>query len=182
MKDINVVRLSGTIFWSKLDDRQSFSMLRVGLKLNNGSSVFCTINNPTTKAYDEIKPGNKLIIANAWLDTWERENGDSEIQIRAYDSGTQFFGKDSALLDMNSVTVVGTVLDYQEENAVIEMTGERNPKTNQWAKRKTTVKIGNTYENINGKKILLEGKISSVDVEGKSKLVVEADYDKIKIL
>lgn len=178
MKDINTVRLSGTIFWSKLDERQSFSLLRVGLKLNSGDSVFCTISNPKIKEYELVKPGNKLLIVNAWLDTWTERN---ELQIKAYDSGIQLFKRDAVLPDINEVTIVGTVVAYEGEHAHIEMVGERNPKTGKWSKRIATVKIGGEYKNIEGNRILIQGKVASVATDGKTKAIIETSYDKINI-
>ncbi len=178
MKDINTVRLSGTIFWSKLDERQSFSMLRVGLKLASGDGVFCTINNPKIKEYELVKPGNKLLIVNAWFDTWAERD---ELQIKTYDSGTQLFKRDTVLPDINEVTIVGTVVAYEGEHARIEMIGERNPKTGKWSKRVATVKIGDKYDNIEGNRILIQGKVASVTTDGKTKAIIESSYDKINI-
>lgn len=182
MKDLNLVRLTGSIFWSKLDDRQTFSVLRVGVKLANGSSAFISINNPNTKEYDAIKAGNKIMVTTGWLDTWEKKEGGSEVQIKANGNGVAFFAKEKALADMNSVAIVGKVLSYSGDTAIIEMVGDRNPKTNQFSVRKTSVKIGNTYKDITGNRIILEGKVNSVDVDGKGKLSIDADYDKITLL
>lgn len=181
MKDINQVALSGTIFWSKLDDRQSYSVLRLGIKLSSGSSAFVSINNPSIKTYDITKAGNKVAL-RGWLDTWEKKEGGSEVQIKANDNGVAFFPKEKALADMNSVAIVGKIVSYVGDSAVVEMVGDRNPKTNQPSMRKATVKIGDTYKDIINSKIMLEGKVVSVDIDGKSKLSIDADYDKITLL
>jgi len=183
LKDINTINLSGTIFWSKLDDRQSFSLLRIGMKLESGDAVFISINNPRTKAYDLIKPGNKVILANAWLDLWTKKDNSADIQIKGYDSHIQFLPKNTAIFGLNEITIVGTVVDYSGEFATIEMVGDRNPKTGQYARRKAIVKIGDKYKDINGKKIFLQARVTSIKKEdGKSTIVVEAFYDKIIIL
>lgn len=182
MKDLNLCRLTGVIFWSKLDDRQTYSVLRLGIKLANGGSAFISVNNPTTKAYDAIKAGNKVVVANGWLDTWEKKEGGSEVQIKANDSGVAFFSKEKALADMNSVAMVGKVVSYSGDTAVIEMVGDRNPKTNQFTTRKAAVRIGDTYKDLVGTKIMLEGSVVSIEEEGKSKLSIQASYDKITVL
>jgi hypothetical protein len=81
MRDINSVILSGSIFWWKLDDRQTYSTLRLGIKLANGGSCFVMINNPLIKGHDMTKAGNKVTI-NGYLDTWTKEDGTSEITIK----------------------------------------------------------------------------------------------------
>lgn len=182
LKDTNSIRLSGTVFWSKLDDRQSFSMLRVGIKLNDGTVAFATISNPNTKSYESLKPGNKIILNNAWLDIWQRQDGREELQLKAYDSHCQFFAKDVDLPDLNEVTLIGKVISYTDEEVFIEMLGERNPKTGQYASRRAIVKIGDQYKDIKGKKIFLQAKIASVDIgSGKTRMVIAADYNKINI-
>ena len=190
MRDINVCRLSGEIFWSKLDDNQSYSTLRLGIKLQNGGTVFCTVSNPSVKEYEIIKAGNKVLITGGYLDTWEKQDGTSELQIKSNDSGIQFFPKEKALSDVNIVTIVGTIKNMDNDTAIMEMVGERNPKTQQWTIRKARIKIGDTYKSISGSKIMIEGKVTSVDVpvtvDGKekkvSKLVIDAMYDKIIVL
>ena len=181
MRDTNLVSLTGTIFWSKLDDRQTFSTLRLGLKLENGSSVFISISNPSSKAYDITKAGNKVLMTEGWMDTWEKQDNISEVVIRCYDTFVQFFPKDKALSDINEVSITGKIVSYSEDTAVIEMVGDKNPKTQQYTVRKASVKIGDSYSNIINSKINLKGKLISVDLDGKSKLVVEALYDKIII-
>jgi hypothetical protein len=183
MKDLNQVRLTGTIFWSKLDDRQTYSLLRLGIKLLNGSSCFVTVNNPSTKSYDIVKTGNKIVLTNGMLDTWDKDDGSSEIMIKANDSGISFFPKEKALADYNSVSLIGKVLSIDGDTVVLEMVGERNPKTDKPTIRKAKVKIGDTYTpDIVGTRIMLEGKVTSVDIGGKSKLSITADYDKIVML
>jgi len=179
MRDINSVKLSGVIFWSKLDDRQTFTLLRLGLKLDNGASIFCTISNPDTKVYDSVKPGNKILLGGAWLDYWE-ERG--ETQVKSYGSTVQFFNKESGVNGLNQFTILGKVITYEGDTVLVEMIGDKNPKTGQWSRRKAKVKIGDKYKDIIGKKILIQGELTSVDVDRKSKLVVEADYAKINIL
>jgi hypothetical protein len=183
MKDLNQVRLTGTIFWSKLDDRQTYSILRLGIKLLNGNSCFLTVNNPNSKAYDIVKTGNKIVLTGGVIDTWEKEDKTTELLIKTNDAGISFYPKEKALSDFNSVALVGKVIAYSEDTATIEMTGERNPKTDKPTIRKAKIKIGDTFtESIVGSRIMLEGKVTSVDVGGKSKLVIVADYDKINIL
>jgi hypothetical protein len=182
MRDCNLVRLTGTIFWSKLQDRQTYSVLRLGVKLASGASAFVSVNNPSTKAYDATKAGNKIAITTGFLDTWEKKEGGSEVQIKANDAGVAFFPKEKSLADMNSVAIVGKILSYTGDSAVIEMVGERNPKTNQPSVRKATVKIGDSYKDIVNNKIMLEGQIVSEEIDGKSKLSIQADYNKITIL
>ena len=182
MKDLNLVRLAGEIFWSKLDDRQTYSILRVGMRLPDGTSAFVSVNNPSVKGHDATKAGNKVLIAQGAMDVWDKPDGTSEIQIKANDAGVQFFPKEKALADMNSVAIIGKILSYSDDTALIEMYGERNPKTNQPSVKKTRVKIGDSYKHIVGNKIMLEGKIVSTEIEGKSKLSIEADYSKITVL
>lgn len=182
MKDLNLVRFAGEIFWSKLDDRQSYSILRVGVKLVDGNSAFVNVNNPSVKGHDVTKAGNKILIAQGALDLWEKQDGTSEVQIKANDAGVAFFPKEKALADINSVAVIGKVLEYVGDTALIEMYGERNPKTNQPSIKKARIKIGDSYKDIIGNKIMLEGKIVSTEVEGKSRLTIEADYSKITVL
>lgn len=182
MKDLNLVRMSGSIFWSKLDDRQTYSVLRVGVKLDSGGSAFMSVNNPSTSDYEAVKSGNKVILSSGWLDLWEKKEGGTEVQVKTNGNGVQFFPKEKALPSLNSVSIVGKVISYSGDMATIEMYGDRNPKTNQPSIRKAEVKIGDTYKDIINSRIMLEGKITSVEVEGKSKLVIQADYDKICIL
>ena len=181
MRDMNNVRLTGSIFWSKLDEKQTYATLRLGVKLGNGGSVFVTVNNPNTKAHDLVKSGNKVLI-NGWFDTWKKEDGSAEIQIKANDSGVAFFPKEKALADLNHVSIVGKILGYTGDSAVIEMIGDRNPKTDKPTVREAKIQIGDTFGSIVGSKIILDGKVAPVEIEGKSKLVVAADYDKITIV
>lgn len=183
MRHCNTVKLSGTIFWSKLDDRQTYTTLRMGIKLGNGGSAFVTVNNPSAKGYEITKPGNKVLITNGWLDTWEKQDGTSEVQIKASDSSVQFFGKEKAIADINYISIVGKILAIDEEYAIVEMIGDRNPKTNQPAIRKAKIKIGEGYnqEAVNSQ-LYTEGTITSVEIEGKSKILIQADYNKTTIL
>lgn len=182
MRDQNLVRLTGTIFWSKLDDRQTYTVLRLGLKLGDSTSVFCTVNNPDTKVYDLIKSGNKVLITNGWLDTWDKQDGTSEVQIKANGNNIAFFPKEKVIADINHVSIVGKVLSYSEDSAQIEMIGDRNPKTDKPSVRKAKIKIGDSFKEIAGTKIVLDGRITAPEVDGKSKLVIEADYDKISVI
>jgi len=184
MKDVNTVRLTGTIFWQKLDDRQSFSILRLGLKTTSGDSCFLTVSNPSTKAYDILKPGNKVVLTAGMIDTWVKEDGSTELQIKANDSGIMFFPKEKALTDFNSVSVVGKIVALEPDGlATVEMVGDRNPKTDKPTIRKAKINIGPEFKDgIVGSRIMLEAKVTSTEVEGKSKLAFKADYDKILIL
>ena len=74
------------------------------------------------------------------------------------------------------------MLSYSGDTAVIEMVGDRNPKTDKPSVRKASFKIGDSFSELEGKKIILEGKIVSTEVDGKLKLSVEADYSKTSIL
>ena len=182
MKDINSVRLSGEVFWSKLNDRQTFKMLQLGIKLSSGDSVFCVVNNPDDTNQD-LK-GTKALLTTAWFDTWEREDGDV-IQIKCYASGIQFFPREARLQEMNDVTIIGNVISYNPESGEcqIEMVGERSPKTNQWSKRKTTVVIDSGRSDIVGSKILLQAEVKSEEIaEGKSKMIIVAKEDRVTIL
>ena len=183
MKDINSVMLSGIIFWSKLDDRQSFSILRTGVSLPESGPVFVSISNPQEKAYEKIKPGNKILVSNSWLDIWEKNTGESELLLKAYGTGVDFFPKEKALPEINEVTILGTIKNYIDGLADIELVGDRNPKTGKFAIRKAVINIGNTYQkDIIGDKIFLKGKVSSAEKEGKKTiLVIEPYYDKINI-
>ena len=182
MKDQNIVRLTGSIFWSKLDEKQTYATLRLGLKMANGGSLFVTINNPSIKSHEALKAGNKILIASGFLDTWDKEDGTSEVQIKANDAGVAFFPKEKALADLNHVSVIGKVISYAEDSVMVEMTGDRNPKTDKPTLRKAKIKVGDSFGEIVGSKIILDGKLAPIDVAGKSKLVVEAIYDQITIV
>ena len=182
MKDMNNVRLTGNIFWSKLDEKQTYTTLRLGVKLLNGDSAFVTVNNPDTKNYALVKAGNKVLI-NGWFDTWDKEDGTSEVQIKANNTGAYFFPAEKALADINHVSIIGKVLDYAGASATIEMVGERNPKTDKPTIRKVKVQIGDTFKDIVGSKIILDGGISNLPAEGgKNKLVIMAEYNKITVV
>jgi len=182
MRDINSVILSGEIFWAKLDDRQTYSTLRIGLKLSGGGSCFATINNPLVKGHDMTKAGNKVTI-NGYLDTWNKEDGTSELQIKCSGANADFYPKEKALSDYNHLVVAGKISSYEGDSVIVEMAGERNPKTDKPTLRKAKIKIGDTFEfEIAGSKIFLMGKLVSTEIEGKSKLGAEADYSKVSIL
>ena len=184
MKDINAIRLSGSIFWSKLDDRQTFSLLRLGIGLEERGGVFAVVNNPSEKSYESIKPGNKVVLTNAWLDIWEKQDGSSELQIKVNGNGVVFFPKEKVISGINEVTILGTVKELKDNMATIEMVGDRSPKTGKFAIRSTIINIGEEYtEKIIGNKILLKGEISSVEDDNKkSHLIINADYSTINIL
>ncbi len=182
MRDINNVILSGTVFWSKLDDKQTYSVLRLGIKLGNGGSCFAAINNPLVKGHDMTKSGNKVTI-NGYVDTWAKEDGTNDLQIKCSGANADFYPKEKALSDYNQVTICGRILKYEGDTATIEMAGERNPKTDKVTMRKAQVKIGDSFEfEIAGQKIFLMGKVASSEIEGKSKIAIEGDYTKISIL
>lgn len=184
MKDSNSVRLTGSIFWSKLDEKQTYATLRLGVKLESGGSVFVTVNNPNTKAHDLVKAGNKVLIANGWFDTWDKPDGTSETQIKANDSGVAFFPKEKVLAHLNHVSIIGKVLSYSGEDAIVEMWGDRNPKTDKPTIRKVKIKIGDSFkaEQIVNNKIILDGSVEAIEVEGKSKLVIAANYATVTIV
>ena len=182
MRDVNSIILSGTIFWSKLDNKQSYTILRLGIKLEDGGSCFVTINNPLVKGYDMTKAGNKVTI-NGFLDTWSKEDGTNELTIKCNGANADFYPKEKAIAGYNHVVIAGKILTYEGDSAMIEMAGERNPKTDKPTMRKAKVKIGDTFEfEIPGSKMLLMGKLVSTDVEGKSKVSIDADYAKISLL
>ena len=183
MKDINSVRVSGSIFWSKIDEYSNYSVLRLGIKLTNGSSVFATINNPKIKDYESTKQGNKVILTNAWFDTWEKDDGSCDLQIKAYDNGLALFQPEKVIANVNEVTILGKVIQQTADEVMIEMVGERNPKTNKWSIRKARVDIGNGFDNLIGQKILLNGTISStIGEDKKSILIIDAISENINIL
>jgi hypothetical protein len=182
MRDINIVRATGIIFWSKLDDHQSYTVLRLGVKLTSGQSFFCSVNNPSTKNYELIKAGNKVFISDGKLDLWVKENGEEEMQIKVNDSGIAFYPKDKALPDLNEVTIMGRVDSYEGDQATISMIGERNPKTDKPSVKKTKIKVGDALGSIMGSRIMLSGKLISTEVNGKSKVSVESNYASIMIL
>jgi hypothetical protein len=182
MKDINSVVFTSEIFWSKLDDRGTFSILRIGSKLQNGSAIFHMINNPTVKDYERIKGGNKTFVSSAFLDTWEKDDGTSDIVIKSNSYGVDFFPQEKVLPPINTAVILGKVLSYDESMAVIQMTGDRNPKTDQPTIRKVSVKIGDTFKDIINKRIYLSGEIVSIKNGIKSVMAINADYDKICIL
>ena len=184
MKDLNNVKLIGTIFFSKLNNKQSYSILNLGIKLSNGSSVFCAVNNPSVKDYEIIKSGNKVLVLGGYLDQWARDDGTIEQSLKCNDNGISFFPPEKALPEINEVFIVGEIMSMDGEIATIMMIGDRNPKTSKWTERKARIKIGETYKDKIGQKI------TSVDVpkivEGKerkiSKLVIEPVYDSIVLL
>jgi len=181
LKDINSVILSGTIFWSKLDDRQTWAVLRLGIALSTGDRVFCSVNNPYTKTYEVLKPGNKVLITNGHIDIWEKDNGISEVQIKANGNGVQFFPQEKAIMDINNVILLGKAIKYSNCEITLNIIGERNPKTDIPTERKAIVKVSDGYENTIDRKVLMQCQIKSESNDGKSKMVVEALYDKILI-
>ena len=183
MKDINSVRVSGSIFWSKVDEYSNYSVLRLGIKLGDGSSTFTTINNPKIKDYESTKPGNKVILTNGWFDTWEKDDGSNDLQVKAYDSGIALFAPEKVITPINEVTLLGKVLSQEDDSLTLELVGERNPKTNKWTIRKARVNINEDIGNVIGKKLLIYGKIASKTSEDKkSMLTIESLVGGINIL
>jgi hypothetical protein len=123
-----------------------------------------------------------VLIASGWLDTWEKQDGTSEVQIKANDSGVAFYSKEKALADINQVSILGKVLTYSQDSASIEMLGDRNPKTDKPSVRKASIKIGDTFGDIAGSRIMLDGRIATQEIDGKSKLTIEAIYNKISLI
>ena len=182
MKDVNLLRVTGTIFWSQLDDKGTYKILKLGFKLGSGATMFCAINNTSALPYESTKAGNKVVLTSAFVDTWDKKDGTSETVFKANQSSVAFFPKDKSIADVNSIVMIGKVIAYEGDWATIEMVGERNPKTDKPAVRKAKVKIGNSYGDLVGSRIMLEGSVASTEVEGKSKTHIEANYSTISIL
>jgi len=183
MKNINSCTLSGTIFWSKLDEKPTYSILRLGLKLGDGNSVFCIINNPRTKEYNIVKTGNKVFITNAWFDTWYKDDKTAEPQLKAYGYAVQFFAKEVGISNFNSFSILGKVVAEKPGYVVVEMEGDRNPKTEKRPKRRITVKIPEDMPSLSSKEVFINGEITCETLEGgKTKMLPQATYDKILVI
>ena len=183
MKNINSFTISGTIFWSKLDERSTYSILRLGLKLGDGNSIFCIINNPKIKEYNTVKTGNKILITNGWFDTWYKENNIAEPQLKAYGHSAQFFSKEISVANFNSFIILGKVVSEKPEYIVVEMEGDRNPKTEKRPKRIITVKVSKEISSLNNKTVFINGEIKCEKIDGgKTKMLLQSTYDKILIV
>lgn len=185
IKDQNSVSVSGKIFWSKLDERENFSMLRLGIDIGEGryNRVFVTISNPNEKAHQFVKNDNQVMLVGAWLDTWDKGNGDLELQLKAYDSNVQFYLPDKAIPHLNEVFLYGSVTSFKDGEAIFDCIGGRNPKTGEYTHRTVPVALGDDHGDLTGKKIMVRGTLGTEEIdEKKSKLKVFVDYDKINIL
>ena len=184
LKDQNSLMVSGKIFWSKLDERENYSTLRLGLDIGNGSynRIFATVSNPHEKAYQFVKNDNQVILMGAWLDTWKKEDGSKDMQIKAYDSNCQFYLPEVAIPRLNEVILYGKVDSFDEGFITLDCIGGRNPKTGQYSHRYVDIYIGSDYGDVSSKHILIRGTIGSEEVDGKNKLKVDVDYDKLHIM
>lgn len=183
IKDQNSVMVSGKIFWSKLDERENYSTLRLGMDIGNGSyhRIFSTVSNPHEKAYKFVKNDNQVMLMGAWLDTWKKEDGSKDLQLKAYDSNCQFYFPDVAIPHLNEVILYGKVESFKEGIITLDCIGGRNPKTSQYTHRYVDVYIGLDHGDPTDKHILIRGTLGSEDVDGKNKLKVNVDYDKLYI-
>lgn len=182
-RDLNSIRFTGSIFWSKLSQQINFSTLRLGVKLNNGISVFCLVTNPKITDYDITKTGNKILLSNGFLDTWIKDDSTKELQIKSYSSGVDFFKKEALLPDINDITILGKIIEQDGELITINIIGDKNPKTNQWSNRFIDIKIPKIADNLQGKRIFFKGFITSEDMGNhKTRMSISADYDKILII
>ena len=185
IKDKNDVTVSGKIFWSKLDERENYSILRLGIDIGEGNynRVFATISNPHEKAHQFVKNDNQIILMGAWLDVWNKDDGTSELQIKAYDSNCQFYLPEATIPHFNQVIIYGTVNKYEDNRITIDCIGNRNPKTGEYTHRYVYVDIEDTMGDIIGKKLLIRGTLGSEKIDEKrSVLKIFADYDKINIM
>ena len=185
LRDANSVNVSGKIFWSKLDEKTGFSMLRLGIDIGEGryNRVFVTVSNPHEKSYQFVKNDNQVIIIGGWLDTWNKDDGSMELQFKAYDSNIQFYTPDKVVPHLNEVMLYGSILNFNDGEAVLDCIGNRNPKTGEYTHRTIPITLGVGLEDVSNKKIMLRGILGTEEVsEKKSKLKVFVDYDKINIL
>jgi len=184
IKDQNFISVSGKIFWSKLDERDNYSTLRLGLDVGSGSynRVFVTVSNPHEKAYKFVKNDNKVILIGAWLDTWKKEDGSKDLQIKAYDSNCQFYLPDVPIPALNEVFIYGKVESFNDGLATIDCIGGKNPKTSQYTHRYMDIQIGTDHGDLKDKHLMLRGTLGAEDSGGKSKLIIEVDYDKFYIM
>ncbi len=185
IRDQNSVNVSGKIFWSKLDQKEGFSTLRLGLDVGEGTynRIFASIYNPNEKAHQFVKSNNQVMLIGAWLDTWIKKDGTRELQLKAYDSEVQFYLPDVKIPMINEVTLYGKATEYADGQCILICTGNKNPKTGEYAKRAVPISVGDTFGDVNDKKIFLTGKIGSEKVsEGQSTMKVFVDYDKIHLM
>ena len=184
LKDQNNIMVSGKIFWSKLDERESYSTLRIGIEIGSGSynRVFATISNPNEKAHAFVKSDNQVMLIGAWLDTWEKENGDKDLQIKAYDSNCQFYLPDATIPHLNEVLLYGKVISYNDEEALLDCIGGKNPKTGQYTHRHALLNINNDYGDLVDKKVMVRGTLGAESQNGKNKLIINIDYDNFNII
>ena len=185
IKDQNTVSLSGKIFWSKLDEKKDFSMLRLGIDVGEGryNRVFVTISNPHEKSYQFIKNDNQVMIIGVWLDTWKKDDGSLELQIKGYDSNVQFYLPEMVLPHLNDVLLYGSVMNYSDGEAVLDCIGGRNPKSGEYTHRTVPITLGEDLGDLTSKKIMIRGTLGTEEIdEKKSKLKVFVDYDKINIM
>jgi hypothetical protein len=184
IKDINTVVVSGKIFWSKLDERENYSTLRLGIDIGEGSynRIFATVSNPHEKAHQFVKTDNQVMLVGAWLDTWKKEDGTKDLQVKAYDSNCQFYLPEVRIPHMNEVTLYGKVDSYADGLVTLNCIGGRNPKTSQYTHRYMDINIGDSFGDVAGKKLFIRGSLGTEDIDGKGVLTISADYDKIYIM
>ena len=187
IKDQNSLMVSGKIFWSKLDERENYSTLRLGIDIGNGSynRIFATVSNPHEKAYKFVKNDNQVMLIGAWLDTWKKDDGSKDLQIKAYDSNCQFYLPEVTIPHLNELMLYGKVESFEEGLATLDCIGGKNPKTSQYTHRFIDVHLssdGSNTDDILGKHMLIRGTLGSEDVDGKNKLKVDVDYDKLHIM
>ena len=182
LRDINLLYASGSIFWSKLDERETFSILKLGLDLGDGKRVFTSISNPNEKAHNFTKAGNKAIILGGWFDIWTKKDGSQDLQIKGYDSNIQFYLPDAVIPALNDVTIYGKVEAYESGIATIDCIGGKNPKTSEYTHRKILMNIGNDRDDPTGKKIFIKGSLDIEKIGDQSKVRIIADYDNISVL
>lgn len=185
IKDQNSVNVSGKIFWSKLDEKENFSMLRLGMDIGEGryNRIFVTISNPHEKSYQFVKNDNQVMLMGAWLDTWNKNDGSMELQLKAYDSNVQFYTPEKVIPHLNEVILYGSVMNFNEGEAVLDCIGGRNPKTGEYTHRTVPVSVGDDLGDISSKKIMLRGTLGTEEIdEKKSQLKVFVDYDKINLM
>ena len=185
IRDINSTSVSGKIFWSKLDEKENFSMLRLGIDIGEGryNRVFVTVSNPHEKSYQFVKNDNQVMLIGAWLDTWEKNDGELELQLKAYDSNIQFYLPDKVIPHLNEVLLYGAVKQYNASEAIIDCIGGKNPKTGEYTHRTVPVDAGDSLGDIVGKKLMIRGTLGTEEIdEKKSKLKIFVDYDKINLM
>ena len=122
-----------------------------------------------------------MIITNGYLDIWDKGNNNIEVVLKANGNCIQFFPKEKSVIDINQATLLGRVLNCSGNEMTLNMIGDRNPKTDQLTERKAIIKVGEGYNDIIDSKALLKCQLKSEDNDGKSRMVVEALYDKILI-